>query len=92
MTENETWTFERLQKIQTDFEQKLSRHESRLMQNIETVMNSFEGRMKEARGEKGTGEKGVTRELESVNRMVTSLQRDIDKIRAAITETEQQQL
>ena len=85
MTENETWTFERLQKIQTDFEQKLSRHEARLMQNIETVINSFEARMKEARGEMG-----VTRELESVNRMVTSLQRDIDKIRAAITQTEQQ--
>ena len=60
------------------------------MQNIETVMNSFEGRMKEVRGERGTGEKGVTRELESVNRMVTSLQRDIDKIRAAMTQTEPQ--
>ena len=90
MTENETWTFERLQKIRTDFEQKLSRHESRLMQNIETVMNSFEARMKEARGEKGAGERGVNRELESVNRMVTSLQRDIDKIRASVTQTEPQ--
>ena len=81
VTENETWTFERLQKIRTDFEHKLSRHETRLMQNIETVMNSFEGRMK---GEKGN------RELEGVTRMVTSLQRDIDKIREAITQSEPQ--
>ena len=60
------------------------------MQNIETVMNSFEARMKEARGEKGIGGRGVNRELESVNRMVTSLQRDIDKIRASVTQTEPQ--
>ena len=78
MTENETWTFERLQKIRTDFEQKLTRHETRLMQNIETVMTSFEGRMKEK-----AGERGVTREMESVNRMVSSLQRDMGKIKEA---------
>ena len=87
MTENETWTFERLQKIRTDFEQKLARHEGRLMQNIETVMNSFEERMKEARGER-TG----TRELENVTRTVRDMQRDVDKIREAVNmQTEPQQ-
>ena len=51
------------------------------MQNIETVMTSFEGRMKE---------KGVTREMESVNRMVSSLQRDMDKIKEAQSQKEPQ--
>ena len=58
------------------------------MQNIETVMNSFEERMKEARGERAG-----TRELETVTRTVRDMQRDMDKIREAISiETEPQQL
>ena len=57
------------------------------MQNIETVMNSFEERMREAKGER-TG----TRELENVTRTVRDMQRDVDKIREAVNmQTEPQQ-
>ena len=79
MTEKDAWTFERFNKLTTDFETKLEQHQTHLMQNIENVMDNFE---KSIKADNQQIEKTTQKDLHQYGKKLGTCTNDLDRLTA----------